>query len=82
MEATSDAKTFALDEMKNKNKNTSIKLQRTKAIIHDDFKQSPEQEVRKMIQMDDVELFETPKAHTPKQLGSNTKPRSQKKKQK
>ena len=52
--ATSDAEKFAVFEMKKKRLHQSIRTERTKAIIDDDMKLSPEAQVRKMMQQDDT----------------------------
>ena len=69
-EVNSDAKKFASAESQKKNRTKSIKLQRTNAIISDDLKDSPEQQVRKMIEIKEEKSLGTPIAYTPSQFDS------------
>ena len=69
-EVNSDANKFASAESQKKNRTKSIKLQRTNAIISDDLKDSPEQLVKKIIEIKEEKSLGTPIAYTPSQFDS------------
>ena len=79
-EVNSDAKNFALAESQKKIRTKSIKLERTNAIISDDLKDSPEQQVRKMMEIKEEKCLGTPIKYTPSQFDSLRKMNRKKKK--